>query len=140
MIPLRLVLDTNIVVSAALNPEGPQRTILLLALKKPARLYLSPAILEEYRSVLSRPRLHIRRGLRRRFLQLIENGARLVEPPRRLSVARDTADNIFIECADASGADYLITGNVRDFPRYWKRTKVITSHEFLGLIAPHLLG
>jgi len=140
MIPLRLVLDTNIVVSAALNPEGPQRTILLLALKKPARLYLSPAILEEYRSVLSRPKLHIGRGLRRRFLQLIENGARLVEPPRRLSVARDTADNIFIECADASGADYLITGNVRDFPRYWKRTKVITSHEFLGLIAPHLLG
>ena len=41
MISLRLVVDTNIVVSAALKPEGLQRTVLLLALTKPARLYVS---------------------------------------------------------------------------------------------------
>ena len=39
MIPLRLVIDTNVVVSAALKPEGPQRTIVLLAMTKPARWY-----------------------------------------------------------------------------------------------------
>jgi hypothetical protein len=37
MIPLRLVLDTNVVVSAALKPDGLQRTVLLLVLTKPAR-------------------------------------------------------------------------------------------------------
>lgn len=38
MIPLRLVVDTNIVVSAALKPDGLQPTVLLLAISKPARL------------------------------------------------------------------------------------------------------
>jgi predicted nucleic acid-binding protein len=36
MIPLRLVIDTNVVVSAALKPEGLQRTVVLLAMAKPA--------------------------------------------------------------------------------------------------------
>jgi uncharacterized protein len=43
MIPLRLVVDTNIVVSAALKPDGLQRTDLLLAIARPARLYVSSA-------------------------------------------------------------------------------------------------
>ncbi len=34
MIPLRLVIDTNIVVSAALKPGGLQRTVLLFAITK----------------------------------------------------------------------------------------------------------
>jgi uncharacterized protein len=37
MIPLRLVIDTNVVVSAALKPEGMQRTVVLLAMTKPVR-------------------------------------------------------------------------------------------------------
>jgi predicted nucleic acid-binding protein len=45
MISLRLVVDTNIVVSAALKPEGLERTVLLLALTKPARWYVTRAIL-----------------------------------------------------------------------------------------------
>jgi putative PIN family toxin of toxin-antitoxin system len=64
MIPLRLVIDTNIVISAALKPDGLPRTVLLLALTKPARLYVSELILEEYREVLARPELKIRKGLR----------------------------------------------------------------------------
>jgi uncharacterized protein len=62
MIPLRLVIDTNIVVSAALKPDGLQRTVLLLAITKPARLYVSEAVITEYREVLVRPELKIRKG------------------------------------------------------------------------------
>ena len=62
MIPLRLVIDTNIIVSAALKPDGLQRTVFLLAITKPAQLYVSEPILSEYREVLSRPELRIRRG------------------------------------------------------------------------------
>ena len=40
MIPLRLVIDTNILVSAGLKPDGLQRTVVLLAITKPARLYI----------------------------------------------------------------------------------------------------
>ena len=139
MIPLRLVIDTNILVSAALKPDGLQRTILLLATTKPATLYISEAILAEYREVLARPELKIRRGLRQQLLQLIRRHSRAVEPSRALQVTKDPDDNKFLECADAARADYLVTGNQRHFPRFWKKTKVITSREFISIVAPHLI-
>jgi len=140
MLPLRLVLDTNIVVSAALKPLGLPRTVLLLAITKPARLYLSAPIFAEYRVVLSRAELHIRKGLRRQLLQLLENRAHFIVPSGSLQVTSDPADNIFLECADAARADYLITGNQRHFPKFWKKTKIITSREFIGIVGPHLLS
>lgn len=140
MLPLRLVLDTNIVVSAALKPLGLQRTVFLLSLSKPARLYLSAPIFEEYRAVLSRPELHILKGRRRQLLQLLENRAHFVASTISLQVTRDPADNIFLECADASRADYLITGNQRHFPKFWKKTKIISSREFIAIVGPHLLS
>lgn len=140
MIQLRLVLDTNIVVSAALKTEGLERTVLLVAITRPARLYVSRAIMEEYRDVLGRPELRIRRGLRSRLLQLLENRSHFVRAVQSLRVTTDPEDNIFLECADAARADYLVTGNKRHFPAYWKRTKIITSREFLSVVAPHLLS
>ncbi|MBM3786512.1 MAG: putative toxin-antitoxin system toxin component, PIN family [Acidobacteria bacterium] len=139
MIPLRLVIDTNIVVSAALRPGGLQRTVLLLATSKPATLYVSAAVLDEYREVLARPELMIRKGLRLQLLQLIEIRTRLVKPTRKIEVTIDPDDNKSLECAGAAGADYLVTGNQKHFPKFWKRTKVISSREFVDLVAPHLL-
>lgn len=139
MIPLRLVMDTNILVSAALKPEGLQRTVLLLAITKPARLYVSPDILAEYREVLARPEFHIRKGLQQQLLDLIRNRSHVVSPDRTLDVTKDPDDNKFLECADAARADYLITGNQRHYPRFWKKTNVITSREFISVVAPHLV-
>ena len=139
MIPLRLVIDTNILVSAALKPDGLQRTVLLLATTKPAALYVSEAILVEYREVLTRPELKIRRGLRQQFLQLIRSHSHPVKPSHALQVTKDPEDNKFLECADAARADYLVTGNQRHFPGFWKKTKVITSRDFISIVAPHLI-
>lgn len=139
MISLRLVLDTNIVISAALKPNGIQRTVVLLAMAKPAHWYVSAAILAEYRDVLARPELRIARGSQRQLLQYIKLHAHLVRPQRRLQVTPDPGDNIFLECADAARADYLVTGNLRHFPKFWKNTKVVSSHEFISIVAPHLL-
>jgi uncharacterized protein len=140
MLSLRLVIDTNVVISAALKPEGLQRTSFLLAITKPARLYVSQPILDEYAEVLSRPELKIRKGLRRQLLQLILNRGNLVVPSRWLEVSGDPDDNGFLECTDAARADYLVTGNLRHFPRFWKKTKIITPLEFIGLVAPHLIS
>jgi putative PIN family toxin of toxin-antitoxin system len=139
MIPLRLVIDTNVVVSAALKPEGLQRTVVLLAMAKPAHWYVSTPILSEYALVLARPELKIRKNLRQQLLQLIKNHARIVPPSRLAQITSDPADNIFVECADAARADYLVTGNQRHFPKFWKNTKIISSSEFLSVIAPHLI-
>jgi uncharacterized protein len=105
MLPLRLVIDTNVLISAALKPGGLQRTTFLLAITKPARLYVTRPILEEYADVLSRPELRIRKGLRLQLLQLIKNSSHIVVPSRRLDVCSDSDDNVFLECADKAGAD-----------------------------------
>jgi putative PIN family toxin of toxin-antitoxin system len=139
MLPLRVVLDTNVLVSAAIKPAGLQRTVFLIAISKPARLYVSRPILLEYAEVLARPELRIRKGLRLQFLQLIKNHGHTVTPNRRLEVTTDPADNMFLECADAARADYLVTGNQKHFPKFWKNTKVVTSREFVSLAAPHLV-
>ena len=139
MLPLRLVLDTNIVVSAAIKANGLQRTVLLLAMTRPCRWYVSPAILREYDFVLSRPVLRVPALWRRQLIQLIRNRAYFVEPKYKLEVAPDPDDNIFLECADAARADYLVTGNLRHFPAFWKNTKVISSRELVSIVAPHLL-
>jgi putative PIN family toxin of toxin-antitoxin system len=140
MISLRLVIDTNVVISAVLKPDGLQRTVFLLAITKPATLYVSPEIMAEYRDVMSRPNLKIRKGARQQFLQLIKNRSRSITPVRSLQVANDPDDDIFLECADAARADYLVTGNTRHFPKFWKKTKVITAREFIGIVAPHLIS
>jgi putative PIN family toxin of toxin-antitoxin system len=140
MLPLRLVLDTNILVSAAFKSDGIQRAVLTLAITKPARLYVSQPVLDEYAEVLRRPELGIARGIRLQLMQLVRNRSHMVAPVRSIHAALDPDDNIFLECADAGRADYLITGNKRHFPAFWKQTKVISAREFLTLAAPHLLG
>jgi putative PIN family toxin of toxin-antitoxin system len=139
MLPLRLVIDTDVLVSAALKPEGLQRTALVLAVTKPARFYVSRPILEEYGDVLARQELGIRKAVRRQLLQLIRNHSPIVAPSRHFEVARDPDDNMFLECADAAKADYLVTGHQKHFPRFWKKTKIITAREFNSLAAPHLI-
>lgn len=139
MLPLRLVIDTNVVISAAIKPAGLQRMVLLLAITKPARLYISSPILEEYSEVLARPEVKIRKGLRQQLLQLVKNHSYTVASTRRLEVTSDPDDNMFLECADVARADYLVTGNQKHFPRFWKKTKIITPREFISLTAPHLI-
>jgi len=139
MLPLRLVIDTNVLVSAAIKPTGLQRTVFLIAISKPARLYVSYPILQEYTEVLARPELRIRKGLRLQLLQLIKSHSHTVLPTRQLEATTDPDDNIFLECADAARADYLVTGNPKHFPRFWKKTKVVTPREFVSLAAPHLV-
>jgi prevent-host-death family protein len=81
----------------------------------------------------------IRRGFRHQFLQLIKNNCYTVTPTRRPEVTSDPDDNVFLECADEARAGYLVTGNLKHFPRFWKKTKVITPREFSSLVAPHLI-
>ncbi len=138
MLPLKLVVDTNVVVSGALKPQGMERTALTFALTAPARLLVSREVLAEYAEVLSRPELHISPSGRTNLMELITTRSRLVVPKRKLAVCADPDDDMFLECAEAAAADYLITGNKRHFPAYWRNTKIINARELREVIAPHL--
>jgi uncharacterized protein len=138
VLPLKLVLDTNVVVSAALKPKGPERTALVFALTSPAALFTSGEVMAEYAKVLGRPELRIPAAERTQILDLITSRSRMVAPVRKLAVCRDPDDNMFLECAEAARANYLITGSARRFPAFWGSTKVINARQLLEIIAPHL--
>jgi predicted nucleic acid-binding protein len=51
-----------------------------------------------------------------------------------LSVAFDPDDNIFLECAQEADANYLVTGNKRDFPAQWRNTRIVNARELIELL------
>ncbi len=42
--------------------------------------------------------------------------------------------NRFLECAEAAQADFLVTGNIRHFPKHYKTTTVVKTREFLNTL------
>lgn len=135
---IRVVLDTNVVVSAHLNDEGYERGVLDLALGGKLRLAVSHAILTEYEVVLRRPELGLAPRQVSASLRLLKSEGQLVTPRRELSIAADPPDNRFLECAEAARADFLVTGNRRHFPKQWKQTAVVNARELLEWIMPEL--
>jgi len=132
---IRVVLDTNTVVSAQIKPSGLEALVLLLALRGRLSLFVSPPILAEYQRVLYKPKLKF--DPRRVEAVLLEIGAasRLIHPTRILAEAKHEADNRFLECAEVSHADYLVTGNKRHFPKDWRPSKIVNAREFLDQTA-----
>ena len=131
---IRVVLDTNVIVSAHLKPDGLERSVLNLALSEHVHLYISTEIFAEYEQVLHRTKLKIDSDSADESLQLITAHAKMVMPTRALSVSPDEADNKFLECAEEAQADYLVTGNKRHFPKRWKTAQVVNTRELLELI------
>lgn len=128
---IRVVLDTNVIVSGLLASEGLPAVILDLALQGKVRAALSPPILVEMERVLRRPRFDFEPRKIGSFLALFKSRAKLVYPSRTLVVCReDPSDNYFLECAEAANADFLITGNKAHFPSRHKNTAVVNPREF----------
>ena len=69
--------------------------------------------------MLQRSRLAINPGKVTVALARIRAAAFLVRPATRVTVALDPDQNIFLECAEAAQAHYLVTGNSRHFPERW---------------------
>lgn len=129
---IRVVIDTNVVVSANLVDAGPSAAIFHLAVnRKMIRMCISPAVLAEYEEVLKRPRLKLAPDKIAGAVASIRNAARMVHPIATLQISRHDSDNRFYECAEAAQADYLITGNTRDFGQDHGVTKVITPRDFV---------
>lgn len=135
---IRVVLDTNVVVSAQINENGLEAAVLDMAVSRIIHLYTSKAILAEYESVLNRSSLGLDSKRVSRALKGIRKVSTVTKPTRMLEVSSDLADNRFLECAEAANADYLITGNKRHFPRTWQDTKVVTARAFFDLMGPEL--
>src|SRR5258708_4413026 len=99
---IKLVLDTNVVVSAVINDKGLEARVLDLAANRRVALYVSVPILAEYESVLSRPRFRLTKGQVREIMRLIRANSTLVRPTHTVTISPDEPDNRFLECAEAA--------------------------------------
>ena len=134
---MRVVLDTNVLVSGLLKSDGNERRVLRLGLAaRRITVLLSPAIMLEYEAVLARPRLRLTASEVSQTLHALRAAATWVEPAFTLQVTKDEPDNRFLECAVAGQAAYIVTGNARHFPRHYKGIWVVQARRLLELLAP----
>jgi len=131
---MTVVLDTNVLVSAALKPGGLESSVLELVANRRVTLCLSEPVLAEYSEVLRRPKFQLDPPRVESLLRALVGAAVIVQPEHALSVCPDEADNRFLECAEAAQAEYLVTGNLRHFPERWRRTEVVSARELLRII------
>ena len=129
---IRIVLDTNVLLSALLNPQGAPAQVLLLTILEPdIQLCVSGEIFAEYEEVLRRPKFGRGRSEIDGALRTIREKGFWVKPTERVRACSDPDDDIFLECAKAAGAHYIITGNVNHFAGTWADTRVVTPRQFL---------
>ena len=136
---IRVVVDTNVVVSANLSDEGLSAWILDLAANQKIQMIVSAPILAEYEEVLRRPRLKLNPIKIDNSLAVIQNTSVIVKPKRTLKKSPHESDNRFYECAEAGKANFLITGNIKHFPEAHKGAQIVTPREFIELIGPVLI-
>lgn len=111
---MRVVVDTNVVVSAILRDRNPERAIMHLVESIDWEWVASADILAEYRAVLRRPKFALPAAVLEQWDQRFSVAIALWPVPLPPEFQRDPEDAKFIACVLASEADYLLTGD-RDF-------------------------
>ena len=128
---LRVVLDTNIYISALIFGGKPEK-IIFLASENKIDLIVSPGIINEVARVLSQKFKWGDESVLGAILSIREI-ARFVYPKQRVFVIEYGADNLFLEVAVEGGADFLISGDKKHILPLKKfgDVKIITANEFL---------
>jgi putative PIN family toxin of toxin-antitoxin system len=136
---IRVVFDTNIIVSAALTRDGAEAYVLDLATARHVQLYLTEIIFAEYQEVLQRPKFgHLDAEVVPNLLAVMRRISIFVEPRRILSFSPDESDNRFFERADIAQAHYLVTGNRKLFPAGLEDTEVVNARELIEIVTNQL--
>ncbi|MHC1743988.1 MAG: putative toxin-antitoxin system toxin component, PIN family [Syntrophobacteraceae bacterium] len=140
---IKVVIDTNVLVSALLKPDSIPELILSLILENRLVLCLTDPIVAEYEEVFARAKFKkLNRQKVENLIGRLKEQALWVEPKIVFNVTKlDPEDNKFLECALAGQADFLVTGNTKHFPpRGFKKTLIVSPAEFLAVIAQAFMG
>jgi len=133
---VRLVVDTNVVVSALRTPTGVAAAVLSRVRSGEHLVCFDGRILAEYRDVLARPRLGIPAAAAAALLADLERRGLLVaDVPAAAFTLPDADDQPFLDVAVAANADAIVTGNARHFPAACGVT-VLTPRALLTRLAP----
>jgi putative PIN family toxin of toxin-antitoxin system len=111
---MKIVIDTNVLVSAAFRDRLPESVILWILARPEWDWIASSRIIEEYKSVLKRPKFSLSVSQLEYWQGLIDESVTPVLESLEIDFPRDRKDAKFLACAIANQADVLLTGD-RDF-------------------------
>lgn len=127
---IKVVLDTNILISALLSPSGAPAKVFDHVLNGNLTMCFDSQIIAEYQEVLTRPKFNFNLKAVDQILDFIlQTGIFIVPEPLALKFV-DEDDKVFYEVA-VSVKGYLITGNKKHFPG---ESIVVTAHDFLEIV------
>ena len=125
---MKIVLDTNIVVSGLLQSKGNPAQVLTLALAGAVQVCHDERILAEYAEVLARPRFKFdARRVREVLTKLDSDGLAVDATSQRDLQLPDADDEPFLAVALAASVDFLVTGNLSDYPPDKRRGCAVVS-------------
>lgn len=141
---MRVVLDSNVFVSALISAKGAPASIIERWLDGDFDVLVSQAIIEEILRVTAYEKLQTYARLREtrlEFVTLVSEQAIWVEPSETLDVVvDDESDNRYVECAVAGGAQYIVSGDshLLDVGDY-RGIRCVSPAEFVALMESETL-
>src|ERR1017187_5994182 len=99
---IRIVLDTNIIVSALLQPLGPPAQVFVLAIGGSIQLCIRGSVYAEYEETIIRTRFRRSDGIIAGALLSMRERGFWARPPEAIRACSDPDDDIFLECAHAA--------------------------------------
>ena len=111
---MRVIVDTNVLVSATITNGKPEAVIDFIANNEEWDWIVQEAILDEYKDVLNRPKLKLADAVKQKYLSMVERVTTKIEVEEKVNFPRDRKDEKFLACAIDGDVDFLITGD-RDF-------------------------
>ncbi len=135
---LRVVLDTNVIVSGLINSNGHPGKILKALKNHRFQLITSPSINDEIMSVMNRPRLKEKYGLGQYLFDiayLLWGLSEVIKNPSPIKKSRDPDDDKFLSTALEGNADYLVSGDHDLLELQHKvNVSIVTPGEFLKIL------
>lgn len=132
---MRVVIDTNVVVSAILKDRKPEEVILFIVRQPDFEWVASAEILAEYLEVIRRAKFGLPEVTIAKWTRMFGSLIRLVEVSRTYEFPRDQKDARFLACGLAADAEFLITGD-KDFADAYRvgRTTILSVSLFKSLV------
>ncbi len=130
----KIVVDTNILVSALVQRGYPYYIVTALFSNNDIELCISDELLQEYYDVLKRKRFSKYPDFVAKSQALLADIQKIAvkySPSVKLNIISDIDDNKLLELAETCNANFIITGNTNDFTiKNYKNTKIVTPKEF----------
>lgn len=129
---MKVVFDTNILVSALVFPGGRGEAALRRIVEEHDQLIISKPILDELLGILGRKFAREAEELAHVAVFLAELGT-TVKPRHRLRVVKDDPDNRILECAITGHADAIVTGDKALLELHeFRGVRILSLRDFLG--------